>query len=381
MTWSRSSPPQIPNSKLRLDPLKVLYYFDGPQIFCARFGFLDAIFVKIEDNEDYLFLSTTTTDEIVNFVEYGKLSVRGAFLQQNCWLVETDINLDVKRYWPVTKDQLSEEMLPKPGVSLLLGASRVPDTVEQARSYFSIAFRGDEIASGKMPFGALKSLVEQAYEVTRKILMPTVLKGSRSATFDLIAEPTIGSLIISIDKPLMNIPRINKKLDEVITGEFLDWQMAEQRSQFFEAFAVIVNNPSSQSKNADDARDIVAQYRHVIPNDDSSHASIEFTANLGNEVKTIFIDTEAGKNIHKFFDVNNSERATRSGKIVEINLQSGTFLLVGRAGRIVTCVVPSEAFKDAKLRIGNHAEVSGQFYRRDRRDLMYVSTYIFSDPR
>src|SRR5271168_1154379 len=115
------------------------------------------MFVKVEDGDDtYLFLSTITTDDIVDFVEFNKLSVRGAFVNPHCWVVETDFNYRVTQYWPVAKDCIPSSMLPKEGVGLRLGHPRVPDSIEQAKAFFSVAFRGASIASGRMPFNALK---------------------------------------------------------------------------------------------------------------------------------------------------------------------------------------------------------------------------------
>lgn len=377
--WSQSAPYHVPTKPITLEPQKILYFFDGPQIFSAQFGFLDAMFVKIDDGEDsYIFLANTTTDEIVSLVERNKLSVRGAFLHAKAWVVETDLNYKITKYWSISKDEIHEWMLPKAGVALQMNSPRVPDSVEQATAFFSIAFRGAQVSRGKMPFSSLKGLVDNAYNLAKRVLTPQPLRGSRSTTFDLIVEPTIGSLIISIDSPKIQIDRINKRLEAELSVEQLRSVIAGQRDDFLEAFSTMVDNPTSQGASAETARDFVFQYRDLIPTEDSSYASVEFSAKVGNEIRTVFIDTDTGSKINKFFDENTSERVSRSGKIVEINMNSGTFLLSTRSGRVTTCILNGDAFGDPMLRIGNHAELTGQLYRRPRRDKLYVGTYLFS---
>lgn len=382
MTWSSSSPSLKLASPVRLDPKKVLYHFDGPQLFSAQFGFLDAIFVKIEDIDNgYLFLANTTTEEIISLIENNRLSVRGAFTHPQSWVIETDFDYVVLKYWNVPKDEIDEWMLPKPGVALQTNSPRVPDSVEQAKAFFSVAFRGAEVAKGKMPFSSLKYLVDNAYDMVKKVLTPKPLWGSRSTTFDLIVEPTIGSLIISIDRPAIRLDRINKRLDTDYSVDEISTFIASQRDEFLDAFATVAENPSSQNAGAEEARDFVFKYRDLLPTDYSSYSSVEFSAKMGSDVKTIFIDAKTGSKINKFFDESASERVSRSGKIVEINWNSSTFLIVSRSGKIITCVLNDDAFEDPKLRIGNQAELTGQLFRRPRRDKLYVSNYNFRDAR
>lgn len=379
MTWSREDPVEPLSVRFRLEPTKVLYYFDGPQIFCSKFGFIDAVFMKIEDcDESFLFLAATATNEIITLVEAGKLSVRGVFLQPHLWVIETDHNYSVIKCWATRKECISESMLPEPGVGLHLGAARVPDTVEQSKAYFSIAFRGASVSTGHMPFSALKSLVDNAYDATRRVLMPAELKGSKAATFDLLVEPTIGSLIISIERPIISLPNISRRLNSQISKEYLDAQMEAQRDTFFDAFSDFVGRSSLLESAGDSAKDIVIQFRDIIPGQGTDYASVEFSANMDNNVRTIFIDTHTGDKIHRLLGAAQHERVTRAGKIVEINEPSSTFLLSGRNGRIVTCVASEELSNDPDFNLGNHIEVSGSFIRRTRRDLMYVSTWTFS---
>lgn len=379
--WSREDAPVPFTGDIIVEPTKVVYYFDGPQIFCAKFGFIDAIFVKIEDLDDsHLFLVAITTDEIIRLVERGKLSVRGAFLQDHSWVVETGYDFRVTNCWATTKDEISESMLPKAGVSLR-GGERVPDTVEQAKAYFSIAFRGASVSTGRMPFSALKTLVDDAYNATRRVLTPPPLIGTKSATFDLLVEPTIGSLIISIEKPIVRLATINKRLNMDMSKEDIDAQIEEQRALFFEKFLAVSGPNRIAPEEEDVTRELVVRFRDLMPDEDSDFASVEFSANINNEVRSVYIDVETSARIRNFIGDDRAERVTRSGKIVEINAQSSTFLLVGRMGRIVTCVATAEMLRDPRLRIGNHAEVGGAFYRRPRRDLLYVSNYTLTESR
>jgi hypothetical protein len=253
--------------------------------------------------------------------------------------------------------------------------------MEQAKAYFSIAFRGESMRAGRMPFSALKGVVDTAYNFSRRVLMPPPLRGSKAATFDMEVEPTIGSLIISVERPTVNLANVSKRLNQDVTFESIEVQIEEQREQFFDAFSVIVASPSSKTSGAHSARELIMQFLDVLPDEDTDYGSVEFSANIDDTVRTVFIDTSTAEQINRYFSVNEIERVTRSGKIVEINSQSSSFLLAGKSGRLVTCIVPKEIFKESRLKIGNHGEVSGPFIRRARRDKLYVSTYSFSDLR
>lgn len=41
--------PHRPNRKLALVPIEILYEFDGPQLFTAQFGFIDAVLVRLDE--------------------------------------------------------------------------------------------------------------------------------------------------------------------------------------------------------------------------------------------------------------------------------------------------------------------------------------------
>jgi hypothetical protein len=363
---------------MRLLHERILYYFDGPQIFSARMGFIDAIFVKIDEEDDrYFFLSATTTDEIISLVQDNKLSVRGAFLRDNLFVVETDYNYEVKRYWTTSRDQITEDMLPRAGVALAPRHGRLPDTVEQAKAFFSVAFRGNAFSTSRMPFSALKDLVDGAYDLTRKVLTPTSIVGRRSSTFDLVVEPTIGSLIISIERPELKLSRINRNLESPLTYDLLNSEIVEQRARFLDVLERASEGETYKSGSDDSGIDILREYIGVIPNEDSLFSSVEFSATVDREVRTVFIDSETGERIHEAIRGGRTERAVRSGRIVEINSTSRTFLIEGRNKRVTTCVASDAVFRDPELKINNHADLTGDLIRRRRRDLLYVATYRF----
>lgn len=119
MTWTHELKGEIPSEQLIVQPKEVLYNFDGPQIFVSQFGFFKAIFVKIDDMEhSELWLCASVDDELIKLIIGNRISVRSAFMREYCWVIQTGGNFQVEQYWSCPRNDISEEMLPSPGVAL-----------------------------------------------------------------------------------------------------------------------------------------------------------------------------------------------------------------------------------------------------------------------
>lgn len=376
--------PHKPNRKIALTPVEVFYEFDGPQLFTTQFGFIDAIVVRLDElisGFDF-WLCAASDDAELQLIKSNQLSVRAAFTKERTWIIATDTLFNVKQFWPCEYHELSDDILPMPGQSLS-GKDRVPDTIEQAKSYFSVGFRGGEVRSGLMPFSTLKGLIDTAYDVSRKILGPQLLRGSKSATYDFMVEPQIGSLIISIERPILNSVRINKKLAEQgLTVDDVEDVITEQRDEFISAISTLVRDASRgeiDGRISENVRQGLSEIKYVIPDIESAYGSVEFSALSSEGVKTVVVDRVVGGRIRRAFERSIAAKSERTGVVVEINSESGTFIIKSRGGRLTTCIIPAAFFdrlqEEDALEIGVVVKVAGTFERRQRRDRIVATSY------
>jgi hypothetical protein len=113
---------------MKLIPIRVLYYYDGPLIFSANFHSQPLFFIKIDEDENKIrWLTSVTNDEILNLVENCELSVRGAVVKEPRYIVETQHDLEIVNFIYIDKKDLREEILPKPGIAIKPGFAQVPD--------------------------------------------------------------------------------------------------------------------------------------------------------------------------------------------------------------------------------------------------------------
>lgn len=384
MTSPVAKQPHTPTRKTKILPAEVLYEFDGPQLFVAQFGFIDAIFVRLDElvlGSD-CWLCAALDERELKLIKANQLSVRAAFLKEKTWILSTDANLNVNQFWPTELRELNDDLLPVSGQALS-ATTRVPDTIEQSESYFSVGFKGGDVSSGTMLFSTLKILVDTAYDVSRKILGPQLLSGSKSGTYDFMVEPQIGSLIISIERPILNSDRINKKLaDQGLSSDDMEGVITGQRDEFLDAIDTLAHDARAGELEGE-VDGIIRQgfepIKYVIPNLDSSYGSIEFSARRETGVKTVVIDQVVGARIHRALDRSTENKVERVGVVVEINAESSTFLLKSRVGRLTTCIVPGDFFsrlqEEDGLEIGIVVKVAGNFQRRQRRDKIFVTKY------
>jgi len=119
--WSTWTTGQTDWSFGALRPDEVLYSFDGPAIFTCRIGFDTYLFYKADEhkNGDYYVAASISPEELAA-LKAGELSVRGALAQQKCWLMDVDLDFEVRRYEQRHLDTAGR-LLPRHGVALLSG--------------------------------------------------------------------------------------------------------------------------------------------------------------------------------------------------------------------------------------------------------------------
>lgn len=363
-----------------ITPSEVLYSYDGPLIFTAKMGLFGLLYLKIDELGDTdLFLVTQTTDEIVNALRRGLISVRGALDQRSYWIVETKSGLQALRYWRANRNEIPESYLPEPGVGLFSSFGVVPDTLEQATAFFAVKFTGGMLTDRSMPFRTFKSLVDSAYDSLFKLLSPTAIGVRLSDIFDFeVLQPKFSSLVIAVNNPTINEPS-SRRNSLLLDIQSMETEVEENRSQFFDLADSMLRQAQGGEINSDFASDnfrILDALSSVVPGEDGRFERVEFNATTRNGRRSVSVDGNLGEKIKRARRLAETETVSKVGVIVEVNSESSTFVMKSSGDRQTTCALEKEVFYRLQhadmLRVGNKISVRGEFKRRSRRDFMQV---------
>jgi hypothetical protein len=374
-----------------LSPTRVLYEFDGPLIFTVQLGLQDVLFFKADElDETDLFLATQIDEETLEALTAGRLSVRGAFLKDSCWIVEVSHSFEPLRFWTCDYEEVPEDLLPQQNVPLYSQFVRAPDTIEQSEAFFAIGFQGEDMTTSSMLFSTFRNLVNEAYDTARRILSPELLKGSRSTTFDFpIYEPKFGSLIIALKEPVLDAGNIRRKMGNANAPmEYVHQQIDQQRANFFEDLDKIVSDSEDISDEGDIETRIsfLEDIRSLLPNKDTPIRSVEFSFKAAGEVKSVFIDREAGEKIKNTYLSSEGDFVSKLGVIEVINRPSRTFVMTSTEGKQITCGLTLEQFtamlEKPAFKMGARISVEGLLWERVKRDYLRVRGLpVLLDPR
>ena len=117
--WHFDSPHQETNGDIRISVDRVLYSYDGPQIFISTFGIFRLLFVRVEEEDDYnLFIASEISDSLLSSVVSGKLAVRGAFERDIVYMIKSDARGVVDRYWTCQRQDIPDKFLPDRHIGL-----------------------------------------------------------------------------------------------------------------------------------------------------------------------------------------------------------------------------------------------------------------------
>ncbi len=378
--WSLTNPSN--HASGRITPTKVLYEYDGPLIFSANFGFMEAFFVKIDGLEESdLFVVTQIDSDLVNLIDAGQISVRSAFNRDFFWIVETKENLSIHRYWVCQKDELPEYFLPEKNTSLHRTHEFVPDSLDQLNAFFSVDYQGLGLKREIMRFSQFKQLIDSTHEAVRNILSPIVLLGSKTATFDFnISEPVFSSLVINIQTPTVNKTNVERKIrgqdmDIAVVNE----QFSLQRDAFFDEMEEIIfqaERGSIEDSLVEERFSLLDRVQPVIPTEENQLSSVLFSANQGNKFAHLFVSEKAGGVINRAFRAAESRPVEEFGTVDVTNDPSRSFVIMSRRGKQVTCYATFENYQelkaDPRFRNGVTLKARGHLTRRTRRDILHV---------
>ncbi len=361
-------------------PTTVLYYYEGPTIFISTVGLHEFLFYKFDERDDYnTFLLAPIAGRTVEALQSKTLSVRGALAgASNFWVAAISPSWEVTRCWKITSEELVEyDLMPFSGVSLTPSTVPAADYIEQAISFFSARFLGEDLTNETVPFVRFKTLIDSAYDAFRKIFPPPVvdLKSlSRSLEFSLF-QPKFSSVIVAIERPEIDANDASKYLKRTIDATDFVRNFDQNRSDFFDRMnELIVKAEKGEISRAYAVEHFATldQVNPIIPTSSNALEQVEFRSQSQYQ-NPIVLDEAIGTRFrlaHKM-----AEFATREiiGSVIDINAASATLVLIDGSARQVTCIFDRSTFKRLNVSIGNRILVRGNFHRRKRRDRLQVT--------
>lgn len=379
--WSMNDPALCDMANMQIRATEVLEKYDDPILFTSKVGFEDYIFLNVMDLEDgFLFVASSITEEAISLLKSNKLSIIGALRSGDFIVVECTSDYVVRRYWPIGIDRFDQSLLPDPGAALSLEVDGVADTVDQAKSYFSIRLSGGTLNHDRMAFHQFKKMVDNAYVVARKLLAPAEVKSSKSQVYDFqITEPEFGSLIINIERP--KLPR-----QEIVSSYFKGDAVSQDdlRKAFWETKGKTLNN-LQELKNSLDLGQLddgavsnfallIRDISPLFPDRRDAFSDIEFSGEVDGSWRTLKFDsddTEELKEAHrKFFE----KPQFVTGVISIINEGTLNVVIKVLGTNEVRCNFSAEDFAEMKamehFQTGNMLRAHGTIFSRSRRDIM-----------
>ncbi|MGC2779304.1 MAG: hypothetical protein WA418_27075 [Bradyrhizobium sp.] len=377
--WSINERAQQPWTDQAIVPTEILYEFDGPLTFIATFGIFEALFHHIgRRGTSHFYAVVQPAPEAIDALKSGALSVRGALNRASMWIVDFQPDFTVKRYWACRQEDFPEKLLPKHNVALFSYMDQAPDSLEEANSYFSIAFAGDELTKKSIPFSLLKSLIDDSYEAARRLLSPVFMVGAKSGTFDFPAQAVPGSLILILEEPLINNARLRQRTaDAPVSVEDAQASFEKQRDTFFDETKELV--AAAEAGNVSDALAerrfaLLDNLQQIIPSDQSRIDRVMFSARSAGGILSVSVNERAGTTLHRAFKRIERQAVTDVGRVEIVNSPSKTFVYRSSRGKQVTCTIPPDVFQrleeNGQLRIGAIVRVKGHLTKRPQRDLM-----------
>lgn len=387
--WNFDYPVDGDLGNLEIVPEHVLYEYDGPLIFSAKFGLSHLLFTKVaaKFGHDYYLCCDTNRNE-VEALKDGRLSVFGAFDSETYWILALDSTFRVSKYWSCEKGIIPKRYFAKPGLGLFPTFGLVPDTLAQANSIISVKYKGEKLTDNGIPLGKLKAIIDSTSELIRKLLTPIELLNTQSSTFDFEISPLkFSSLVISVKEPIMNMSAIQRvKTMKGITNLNVRNQVRKRGEEFSERLSRIHQAGNEKKYNSEfvsENFEILNIISEVLPKESGYLDSVEFNTFGTLGVSTVVFDKENASYIHSALAKTGTSRVRIKGKIVGFTGKSCSLKLQTEYGREVKCVLDPQRFEDVVSKkttlYQQHVEVTGEMTRRKRIDVLEVDSYHFTD--
>ena len=378
--WSVDSPALTHWNGGKVVPRVVLYHYDGPTVFTANVGLTEFLFYKFdEDTNSDLFLIAPTNAKVVKALQDRTLSVRGALANAHeFWIVDVARDQEVRRYWRINPEEIEPDLMPELGLALEPRQAPAADFVEQALSFFSARFTGENLTESSIPFMRFKNIIDAAYDSFRKIFPPPVVENrslGRSLDFGLL-QPKFSSLIIAIDKPNIDAVDAKRYLKKDIDPDSFGGFFEKSRREFFDRMSELLREAEKgeiKKAYAVEHFDTLHQVNNIVPTTSSPIDRVEFRSQAPS-LNPVTLDDRLGDKFRSAYRV--AELAPRqiTGLIVDINEASGTMVIIDDGARQVTCVFDRTDYDGLNVATGDRIRVRGNFIRRKRRDKIEVTS-------
>ena len=363
---------------------RVLYELERPTIFTTRIGLSDFLFFKKDELEETdIYLACPVSGEEIELLTSGKLSVRGALSHRLCWLIETDLDLNVLRFQEGSAFEV-ERLLPPKGLGLNASFGRVPDTTQEAQSFIAFKFSGQSLSPKSMKLSVFKELIDGVSNLVRHALLPSsLMKGRDARFFDVeIGEPEFASLLIAIkstsfdEQGLRSNKRTKSLQPQQLAADTLDkganlWSSLESTSS-------LAMKGELTEKEASEHHDLLGKIIQILPSEGNDLDSLAVTFHGKLLSGVLNIDKKTGDRLIRAQQFSNSSVKTLTGTVIEINGEAKTFI-IKTGDRSTTCAPASDIFdlmdKNDLLKRGQKLRVHGNLWRRTRRDYLAVDEY------
>ena len=365
-----------------LAPDEVFYEYMGPSIFTTQVGLQKLLVYKSSEHADGdYFIAVETSDEVIDALKAGRLSVRGALTQPKCWLLDLDLDLEVQRFEQASFRAVSN-LLPETGIPLYADMRTAADSVQQANSPLAFKYFGDELQDGLMPLDVFKNLVTGTYDFVRRLFVPPALVASKAA--DLLAfpmrQPVLASLLIAIDHPEIDEGRLRRRYStKNLDPKELEEQAEREGARYVEGVERTVERASSGRGMKTFARDnfsLLDNLADIVPGERGDVSRLQLTSYLAGQNVLLDLDREVGERIKHAYKEVRDDTVNVTGIVAGTIDKSHLLILRPDRGREITCYIAPDVFNDllarGELNSGRRLLLSGSFQKRVRRNLMQV---------
>lgn len=105
---------------LNIEPVRVLYDFDGPRIFICK-SVTQELFLAFqcgEENRIMRFLIVPFSEDLERRLTAGEINLRDALTRPLAWVFDVNYGWEVVGVWKVEIDDLPANVIPKAGIML-----------------------------------------------------------------------------------------------------------------------------------------------------------------------------------------------------------------------------------------------------------------------
>lgn len=160
MDWEIKGPTADLTSFGRLDPVEVLYEFDGPRVFTTRSSLGDLLcFLVDDDGELRRYIAAPTNPIVLGKLKSGYRSLHDALDQPWVWFVDIGYDGTPKAVWKGTLADAPDDTLPQKGVMLW----------PHLEPIFALRAIGAGLSEGNVPMSVIRQVIDGATTALKKI--------------------------------------------------------------------------------------------------------------------------------------------------------------------------------------------------------------------